>query len=337
VSARRPRRSERGAVAVLVLLAMAMFIAFVGAAVNLGHLYSVRGEIQNAGDAGALAGARVLDGSATGLANAPVVAQSTGALNPTDTSTVNVQLGDVTTGHWDVATRTFTATSNPAQAAQINAVRVNTFRDASHGSAVAQLFSSFLGNRATSDVAATATAVGGGPSSVPCVQMPMVVSKCDLPNLVCDQSFRVTWTNDWSDSTGWASFPPLTYVSAATVKNDIATALNPGSCTEVSNGDVANMLNGDATSACKTLLGVWSQDPNHDWIIPVVDAGCPTRYVQTAPVVDFIYFRITAVVCSGSPKYIDVKLLCNHAPPPGAKPGGDFNQSITPVPPALVQ
>jgi hypothetical protein len=164
----------------------------------------------------------------------------------------------------------------------------------------------------------------------------MVVSKCDVPTLVCNQDFQIQWSNDSSDTAGWASFPPLTHVSAATVKSDIAGA-GAGDCTPLSNGDIANILNGNATSACTTLLGVWNQDPGHDWIIPVVDAGCPTKYNQTAPVVDFIYFRITAVVCSGSPKYVQVRLLCNHPAPPGAQPGGDFNQSITPVPPALVQ
>jgi hypothetical protein len=333
---RRHLRTQRGSVAVLVLVSLAMLLAFVGAALNLGHLYSVRGEIQNAGDAGALAGARVLDGTATGLANAPVVGQSTGSLNPTDISTVDVHLGDIATGNWNVTTKTFTPMSDPTQAAQINAVRVNTYRNAQHGSSVGVLFSAFLGNRATSDVAAVATAVGGGPSYVPCAQMPIVVSKCDVPSLVCDQDFQIQWSNDGSDTAGWASFPPLTHVSAATVKSDIAGA-GAGDCTPVSNGDIANILNGNATSACTTLFGVWTQDPGHDWIIPIVDTGCPTKYNQTAPVDGFIYFRITGVVCSGSPKYVQVRLLCNHPAPPGAQPGSDFNQSITPVPPALVQ
>lgn len=331
---RHLRRTEHGAVAVLVVLAFAALLTFLGAALNLGHLQAVRGELQNAGDAGALAGARVLDGTGTGLANAPVVALATGRRNPTDAlASVDVQLPDIATGHWDVTTRTFTALSDPAQAGVINAVRVRTFRDAAHSGAVELAFR----GPQTSDVAAAATAVGGGPSYVPCAQMPMVVSKCNVPALQCDVDFTVTWNNDWSDTAGWASFPPNTTVSAATVKADI-NAAGAGACTRVANGEIANILNGDATSACQTLRTVWSNDPGHDWIVPVVDTGgCPTRYVQEAPVIDWLYFRITEVVCQGSPKYYRVRLLCNHDPPPGARPGGSFNQSISPVPPSLVE
>jgi Flp pilus assembly protein TadG len=332
---RRPGcRRERGAVAAFVVLALAMLIAFLGAAINLGHVFSTRGEIQNAGDAGALAGARVLDGTANGLATAPGVAQGTGNRNPTDNlASVDVLLPDVTTGHWDVDTRLFTPLSDPAQATRINAVRVRTYRDAAHAGAVSLVFP---GGR-TANVAAEAIAVGGGPTYVPCAEMPMVVSQCDLPSLQCGNDFRVYWNNDWSDSAGWASFPPNPNVSAAIVKSEIAAAGN-GTCTPLSNGDIANIMNGDATSACQTLLGVWSADPTHDWIVPVIDTGgCPTRYVQSAPIVDWIYFRITGVVCTGNPKYVQLHLMCGHAPPPGARPGGTFNQSISPVPPALVQ
>jgi hypothetical protein len=332
--ARPGRRRERGAVAAFVVLALVMLLAFLGAAINIGHVFSTRGELQNAGDAGALAGARVLDGSANGLVAAAGVARATGNRNPTDNlASVDVLPQDVTTGHWDVDTRVFTPLSDPALASQINAVRVRTYRDAAHAGAVAL---QLPGGR-TATVAAEAIATGGGPTRVPCAQMPLVVSNCSLPELQCDVDFRIYWNNDWSDNAAWASFPPNTNVSAAIVKGEIVAAGN-GTCTPLSNGDLAMMLNGDATSACQTLQGVWSADMTHDWIVPVIDTGgCPTRYVQSAPIVDWIYFRITNVVCSGSPKYVQLHLMCNHAPPPGARPGGSFYQSISPVPPALVQ
>jgi hypothetical protein len=333
-------RSQRGATAVLVILTLAMVLAFVGAAVNIGHLYSARGEIQNAGDAGSLAGARVLDGTATGLDAAPGVAQATGDRNPTDRSTVDVHLGDIETGNWDVVTRTFTPMSDPAQAMNINAVRVSTYRDAGHGSSVPLALGAFLGNRYTRDVAARAVAVGGPPSYIPNACMPLAVSKCDLPNLQCNHTFRITWTNDWSDSTGWVSFPPFTNVSAAIVKNEIGNCVCDGSGTGVSNGDIVNIMNGDATSACKTLKDTWSSSPANqgcEWPVPVIDAGCPTRYIQQAPVSGWVCLRITDVQCTGSPKYVDIQLVCPCDAPPGARPGGTFNQSISPVPPALVQ
>ena len=53
-------REHKGATVVFVAIAMVMFLGFAALAVDLGYLYVVRGELQNAADAGALAGAQVL-------------------------------------------------------------------------------------------------------------------------------------------------------------------------------------------------------------------------------------------------------------------------------------
>ena len=340
----RAHRAERGAVAVLVLLLLVVLVASLGAALNLGHLFAVRGELQNSGDAGALAGARVLDGTEAGVASAVDLARTTGRRNPTDNlGSVDVHTPDIATGNWDVTTRVFTPLSDPALAGQINAVRVRTYRNATHASPVALTFE----RQGTADVAAEAIAVGGGPSWVSCAQMPLAVSECDLPTIRCNAPFTIYWNTDWSDTGGWATFPPVN-VSAATVRSQIVAAGN-GQCTPAGNGDMVNLLNGDAVSACKTLQDVWRRDPNHEWIIPVIRTPCPTRYVQEASIVDWIYLQINRVSCSGqdppceagvtaqSSKCVSFMMLCDRAAPPGSRPGGTFNPSISPVPPALVQ
>src|SRR4030067_1579475 len=58
---------QKGIVIVIVAILIAVFIGFAALAVDIGHLYVVRNELQNAADAGALAGARFLyyeDGAA---------------------------------------------------------------------------------------------------------------------------------------------------------------------------------------------------------------------------------------------------------------------------------
>ena len=62
-----PLTNEKGVTIVLVAILMVVLVMFVAIAVDLGHLYVARNELQNAADAGALAGARMLyiDGNAT--------------------------------------------------------------------------------------------------------------------------------------------------------------------------------------------------------------------------------------------------------------------------------
>ncbi|TSA06872.1 MAG: hypothetical protein D4R73_10655 [Deltaproteobacteria bacterium] len=54
------RRDETGAVAVITALCLTVFVALLALVLDIGHLVAVRGELQNAADAGALAGARAL-------------------------------------------------------------------------------------------------------------------------------------------------------------------------------------------------------------------------------------------------------------------------------------
>ena len=52
--------NQDGAVALIVGICLVMFVAFSALAIDIGHLYVVRNELQNAADTGALAGARFL-------------------------------------------------------------------------------------------------------------------------------------------------------------------------------------------------------------------------------------------------------------------------------------
>jgi len=108
--------NQTGAIAILVGLLMVVFVGLAALAVDIGHLYLVRNELQNASDAGALAGARVLyneDGTEINE-GANATAYDAAVANMSEKTSVDVHWsggnsGDIERGHWCFGTRTFTA------------------------------------------------------------------------------------------------------------------------------------------------------------------------------------------------------------------------------------
>lgn len=109
--------NNRGAVAVYTAIVLVVLLAFGALAVDVGHLYGVRNELNNAADAGALAGAQSLyddDGNLT-VENAKDEAKRVAELNPTGNVKVSIQDGGVQVGHWSFITRTFTPSDKTTQ------------------------------------------------------------------------------------------------------------------------------------------------------------------------------------------------------------------------------
>lgn len=78
---RTARRAERGAVAVIVALAIVALVASVGLALDLGKLYVVKSELQNSADSCALAAARDLTGATIDLSVSEAAGITAGHLN----------------------------------------------------------------------------------------------------------------------------------------------------------------------------------------------------------------------------------------------------------------
>lgn len=112
-------QGERGATIVLVAVLLVVIVAFAALAVDISHLYMVRNELQNAADAGALAGAGVLyndagtsvnDGAnlvARNMATSNNATSAAGAL-AVDVNWTSGNTGDVQRGHWSFSRRLFT-------------------------------------------------------------------------------------------------------------------------------------------------------------------------------------------------------------------------------------
>ena len=112
------RRDRRGVILPLAAVLLVLVFAFLAFSIDVGFMAVTKGELQNAADAGALAGAAELpDGRRPAVTEAIVVAGENDALN----ETVTVPPSDVTTGFWDVLERTFDPAAETA-----NAVRVVT-------------------------------------------------------------------------------------------------------------------------------------------------------------------------------------------------------------------
>ena len=190
---------ERGVSAVLVAILIVVFLGFAALALDLSHLYVAKNELQNAADAGALAGARFLyneDGTAVEpdanqkaydaavankSENAPVELLANGIVYASEGATYPVQqVGDdesnldILRGHWRFATRTFTPNTSldpvdlggvsdeelDANTNFINAVQV-TVRRTTHtgGTPIASFFARIFGFE---NFQSSATAIADG-------------------------------------------------------------------------------------------------------------------------------------------------------------------------------
>jgi Flp pilus assembly protein TadG len=189
---------ERGAILIWSVFAIFMVAVLAAVVVNVGHLTTTRGELQNAVDAAALASARELTGRAPELTSADGIAEAQAAAHRSDR--FDVAASDVRFGAWVPPNRPCdtgdapmpldrrdgystdayrfceVTGTDPASAFRVNAVYVRSRRAdaAPGGGAVPMLFGGLLGQR-TADVTASAIAVTGGPCGGCDVQVPMVV------------------------------------------------------------------------------------------------------------------------------------------------------------------
>ncbi|MEJ7804675.1 MAG: pilus assembly protein TadG-related protein, partial [Telluria sp.] len=100
------RQRQRGAVAILVGLTLLVLLAAGGLVLDLGHLYILKSELQNAADSAALAGAKEINLSAPGISAATTKAIAFAAQNKVDFSQpvvltdANISFGTTPDGPW---------------------------------------------------------------------------------------------------------------------------------------------------------------------------------------------------------------------------------------------
>ena len=135
---RRIRKlNEKGFAVVYIALMLVVLVAFVSLAVDMGYMFVAKGQLQNAADAGALAGVAKLSDTVTARQSAKLFAEQNKAagesvkvaLNETNSAD-----GDIVVGYWDKVTRTMSATVPTGKVA--NAVKVVARRTTETGTGI---------------------------------------------------------------------------------------------------------------------------------------------------------------------------------------------------------
>ncbi len=210
---------ERGAVLVLVAISMTVLLGFAALALDLGHLYVTRNEVQNVADGVALAGARALGGIYQGLTPPQqqtftcdtycaetilTAAQAVAANNRAGGLDMTVRVEDVEIGTW--RHDTFTVASY-----RPDAVRVIARRDEVANGPVASFFGRALGVAETPVNALAIAAMTGQGTVVPGeVELPIGVSRWFFDNRpdqgYCDEDIQFYPSNDPASCAGWTSW-----------------------------------------------------------------------------------------------------------------------------------
>jgi Flp pilus assembly protein TadG len=200
----RGTRRERGAVAIIVAIMLLVLGGFMALSLNAGHLLSVRGELQNSSDAGALGGAWDLDCTADGIEKARVAAFDYAARHSTDNQSITPDDTTVEFGYWSMENQKFfpfsNPTANPEMVSLTNAIQVRTTR--ADGNAAPVFFPVFLGGKNTANVGANAIAVRGGPCTEKCA-LPLAFAKCQIVDgggFKCGEDHRLFFHSDPADN-----------------------------------------------------------------------------------------------------------------------------------------
>jgi Flp pilus assembly protein TadG len=311
-----------GAGTVVAGLCLMVILGVAALVVDLGHLATVKGELQRAADAGSMAGARALWPMALPvITNPPASPDCYGAKGvalSTATSASNQVDGEVLTaanltieaGKYDYATKVFTPRSDCTLAS--NAVKVTAQKD------INTIFFAGIWNLTSMKPAATATGTMDFAKAVGKGTMPIAINKTYV---VPGAQVYINFTPDQYDNGGWFADPP----DKANPKtfNDY---INNANCPPLNIGDIINLQNGQDTACLDALKAQLAKHTEGYWdtFLPVVDTN---SFNQPQPIVAFVPFRITGIVDSGNTKGITGKVI-GLAESAGALPGSDVNYGV---------
>jgi len=313
----RVLRHHTGSTVIFVAIAMVALLSFAALAIDLGYLYTVRGELQNAADAGALAGAQVLYDDPTTTADTPGsqvyagaddVAKTYVSNNPSEHVQANWET--VERGHWSFATHTFTPNNSliavplwnvttgelDANTDFINAVRVVTVRkEVALGQPPDNFFAKILGIQ-RSQVKATAVGYIGfaGTLEPEAAKQPIAICRESIIGTEDDYTCGVGRminsgsSTDTHQSGGWTNFSqPCETANKPSVDPYICSSGNDepllyGAGMGTVGGQVQNLA--DSLRACwSAVTGIDSNRdgwPDEPWELTLPVIKCPANNVS---------------------------------------------------------
>lgn len=286
--------NQQGSVAVITAAGLLMLLGMAGLALDLGHLYVVKSELQRAADAGARAGAAALFFPAT--SSPPQCSQATTAgatiarANPVDKDTPVIN--HIQTGRWNWTASTFTQGCSSGSSTFTNAVSITVSK--------ADVSLALMGIFGLGPVTLTAnsTAVMDFVGRVPTGTIPVGASQNSYQ---IGQKVDLRFSSTGNQNGGWV-VPSGYSASAANLKNFInqtppMQALKAGDAMNLNNGNVAAAL-----SALKTKLA--ANGNNWTVYLPVFNRALTTPWNGSDQIDGFMAFTITAINSTGNPKYI---------------------------------
>lgn len=343
-------KDQKGLAIVYIALMISALFGFVGLAVDVGHLYVVRGKLQNAADAAALAGAWSLyrDPAAPGATptldweRARTAATNFIRENSSDlASSVDLIDGTIEVGYWNITTKTLQSQTISPTSQDVPAVRATISRsDGSNGGPVSTFFMKILD--ATKDRAPVssrpAVAVSGYPGSVaPNILFPMALSKCMTDDIFSRPPAE--WSQTININSPYEAGGPDCYSGQWTSfkldTNDVPTIRGL-----ITNGNPDPLALGDdiwiQPGAEATLFQSQNWTPplppeGMDVVMAIVDTEATdlkTKGERT--ITGFATFHIDGTDANGSIKYVFGHFIARYESyPTGINPGGPTSNIVT--------
>ena len=351
-------RDQRGVTAIMVAICLFVLIGFGALAVDIGHLCVAHNELQNAADAGALAGARFLyndDGTAVNPgANQIAYDAATANMseqNPVDVNWTGGNAGDAQRGHWSFATRTFTPNDSllptelwgvstadlDTDTDFINAVKVTARRQATP---IASFLAGIFGHVSFED-AANATAWLGYAGTLPPNEVDQPIAICqdsilnDSGEYTCNVGRMINSGQDnaTNETGGWTSFnqddPCTGGTNAQEVKSLVCADGNPEI---IFLGENMATNGGDIQSAFNKLIQCWDANTSKIRLwpltLPVVDCGDQNNVGTCQEFVGAVEVNVVWITEAGEDHHYDEapKQMDDWVCPPDCNcPGPDCN------------
>jgi Flp pilus assembly protein TadG len=328
---RKLYRCQAGAVLPITAFYLLMSMGFLAMAVDLGHIFLVKAELQRVADTAALAGALRLMTPSTGgtsgvmpvnidCARAISAAQDVGTLNKTDGRLT--PLGDLTVslGSWNGTSFSAIGCANPSL---VNAVQAVARRTANI------FFGSILTGTRTINLSATATVLTGTVGGLPpgYRTLPIAVDANKLPSNGEKLTLHLNSTPE--DDGCWHTFfwqNPSANLIRDIINGDVEIP-------QINVGDQIKVKEGVAASDLQALSGQLA-DHGGTWdvVLPVVPGDSHTGYAE---VLGFAAMRLTLVENTGGDKRVEMETL-NNKLAPTTLPGGGTYYGLSSGAPRLV-
>ncbi len=345
--------NQRGAVAILVGLLLALFVGVTAMAVDVGYMMIVKNELQNVADASALSSCGLLGNQ---YENEQPVNEAAIRQRAIDTALanraggVNITLltADIEIGTWDQArTPPFIAGTGPP-----NAVRVTARRETGANNPVTLFFARIFGFQdAAVNAFATAALTGQSTAGRGGLPVPVGISRYWFDNQplfnFCNQPIRFYPTNDPSSCAGWHLYDRYENFNDRRLRDTISD-LRTGQyeSPEVTANDTEFEFGGGtmSTHTFNAMLQLFqanlNRDLNNDGILDAWETSVPVYESSDCgnPTGEIVIVGFATIVITGvqdSPVHqIDGYVICNSFEP---SRGGGNNYGTMGTIPGLVQ